>query len=68
MSKRERIKTLETIPPDASTEECIAIIARNELRIEKALEEFPNDEGLLDLLDLTKQIRLTSGSWKNSPR
>jgi hypothetical protein len=49
---------LETIPPNASTEEFIAIVDRNELRIEEALEELPADEGLLELLDLTKEIRL----------
>ncbi len=57
-SRRERIKTLETIPPDASTDEFIAIVDRNELRIEEALEEFPNDEELIGLLELTKRIRL----------
>ena len=57
-SRRERIKTLEVILPDASTEELMAIVTRNELRIEEALEEFPNDEELLELLDLTREIQL----------
>lgn len=57
-SRGKRFKMLEIIPLDASTEELILILNRNELRIEEALEELPNDEGLLELLDLTKTIRL----------
>ena len=66
-TRRERIKTLETIPPDASNEEFIASVDRNELRIEEALKEFPDDEELLVLLDLTKAVRLVFVPEMNLP-
>jgi len=51
-------QTLETIPLEATTEEKMAILDRNKLRIKEMLEEYPDDKELAILLDHTNSLRM----------